>query len=86
MIKQEVKDIAVEVATKTAPAGGLVVWATDWLAHINWNVVLAGLLVVLQILYLLRKWWREETAWGMKLKRWAESRGLVASKPMELDE
>lgn len=70
-MRQEVKDIAVEVATKTAPAGGLMVWATDWLANINWNVLLAGVLVVLQIAYLLRKWWREETVWGLKLKRWA---------------
>lgn len=85
-MKQELKDIAIELATKTAPAGGLLAWTTNWLSTLNWNVVLGGALLVLQILYLLRKWWREETAWGMKLKRWAENRGLVASKPMELDE
>ncbi len=84
-MKQELKDIAVEVATKTAPAGGLLAWSTEWLTHINWNVMLGGLLIVLQILYLLRKWWREESAWGMKLKRWA-GRAPLDTKDGDLDE
>ena len=40
---------------------------------------------VLQAAYLLRKWWREESEWGAKIKRWAERRG-VRTRPMELDE
>lgn len=78
-MKQEVKDIAVELATKTAPAGGLV-----WISQVNWTGVLAGALVVLQILYLLRKWWREESEWGLKMRRWAQRHRFT--KPMELDE
>jgi len=46
--------------------------------------VLAGVLVLLQIAYLLRKWWREETEWGLKLKRWAARHGIT--KPADLDE
>lgn len=34
-------------------------------------------LVVLQILYLLRKWWREESEWGQRLKDWAERQGFT---------
>ncbi|WP_377153365.1 hypothetical protein ACFJIX_18045 [Roseateles sp. UC29_93] len=85
-MRQEAKDIVVELATKTVPAGGVMAWSTDLLKNINWtSVVLPGLLFILQILYLLRKWWREETAWGLKLKRWA-GRAPVESKDMELDE
>ncbi|WP_343639042.1 hypothetical protein [Roseateles sp.] len=83
-MKQELKDIAVEVATKTAPAGGLLAWSTDWLSQINWNVFLGAVLIVLQILYLLRKWWREETSFGVWMRR--KVGAPVVSKPMELDE
>lgn len=83
-MKQEIKDIAVELATKTAPAGGLTLWSAHWWVSVNWTAVLTGLLVVLQILYLLRKWWREETEWGQRLRRWAERTGFT--KPVELDE
>ncbi len=78
-MKPELKDIAVEAATKTTPAGLLA-----WISSADWTAMLAGTLVVLQILYLLRKWWREETEWGLKLKRWAERHGIT--KPAELDE
>lgn len=83
-MKPELKDIAIEVATKTAPAGGLLAWTTNWLSNINWNVMLGGVLLVLQILYLLRKWWREETSFGIWMRR--KVGAPVTSKPMELDE
>lgn len=66
-MKQELKDIAVELAVRTAPAGGIA-----WYSQISWTGILTGILVVLQIAYLVRKWWREETEWGQRLKRWAK--------------
>lgn len=78
-MKQELKDISIELAMRTAPASGVA-----WYSQISWTAVFTALLVILQIAYLLRKWWREETEWGIKLKRWAERHGF--SKPMELDE
>lgn len=69
VMKQEIKDIAVELAVRTVPAGGVA-----WYSQISWTAFLTGVLVVLQIMYLVRKWWREETAWGVRLKRWAEGR------------
>lgn len=78
-MKQELKDIAFELATKTVPATLM-----TWWAQINVTAVLTVVLVVLQILYLVRKWWREETEWGMRLRRWASRHHIT--KPMELDE
>lgn len=78
-MKQEIKDIVMELATKTTPAG-----FAAWWAQVDITAVLTGVLVGLQILYLLRKWWREETEWGRRLKRWAERHNLT--KPTELDE
>lgn len=85
-MKPEIRDIAIELATKTAPAGGLTALSSHWWASVNWTGVLTGVLIVLQIAYLLRKWWREESSWGLRLKRWASDRGVAISKPMELDE
>lgn len=68
-MKQEIKDIAVELAVRTAPAGGIAWWAS-----VNWTTAIAVTLGLLQIVYLIRKWWREETEWGVKLKRWAEGK------------
>ncbi|VTU34085.1 hypothetical protein [Variovorax sp. RA8] len=68
-MKQEIKDIAVELAVRTAPASGIA-----WYSQISWTAFLTGVLVVLQIGYLVRKWWREETEWGLRIKRWAEGR------------
>ncbi len=64
-MKQEIKDIAVNVVYN-APAS-LVAW---W-QQASVTTIIAVILGVLQILYLLRKWWREETAWGQRIKRWA---------------
>lgn len=65
-MKQEIKDIAVELAVRTVPASGVA-----WYSNISWTAFLTGILVCLQIIYLGRKWWREETEWGLRLKRWA---------------
>lgn len=85
-MKQEIKDIAVELATRTAPAGGLTIVSAPWWDNINWAAVMSGLLVVLQAAYLLRKWWREETDWGKGMKRSTGRPTRDDSKPMELDE
>lgn len=66
-MRQEAQDIAYEVAVRTAPAAGVA-----WYSDISWTAFFTGVLVCLQIMYLLRKWWREETEWGLRLKRWAK--------------
>lgn len=71
-MKQELKDIATELVVRTAPAGGIA-----WYSQISWTAFLTGVLVVLQILYLVRKWWREESEWGQFFKDWAERKGLT---------
>lgn len=75
-MKQEVQDIAVEAA-KAAPG----VLATTF--TLNTAVAAVTLIfIVLQIAYLCRKWIREETEWGRKLKRWAEGK---PSQPADLE-
>lgn len=66
VVKQEIKDIATELVVRTAPASGVA-----WYSNISWTAFLTGVLVCLQIAYLIRKWIREETEWGQRLKRWA---------------
>ncbi|HTH11158.1 MAG TPA: hypothetical protein VMA55_16435 [Acidovorax sp.] len=67
-MKQEFQDIAVEAA-KATPG---IVASTFTL---NTMVALATLVfIVLQIAYLIRKWVREETEWGRRLKRWADGK------------
>ena len=83
-MKQELRDIAVEIATKTAPAGGMSIWSAHFWASVNWTAVGTGVLVLLQIVYLIRKWWREETEWGLKLRRWAERHHIT--RPVDLDD
>ncbi|MGB3069285.1 MAG: hypothetical protein WBC18_12090 [Ottowia sp.] len=76
-MKQEVQDIAVE-ALKASPGIAMTGFTLDK------AVALATLIFVLiQVAYLIRKWWREETEWGRKLKRWAERQGIT--KPAELE-
>ncbi len=74
-MKQEVKDIVLNVIYN-APTS-----VAAWLSSINWATVIAITLGLLQCAYLMRKWWREETEWGLKLKRL--SRGLF-TKPGDL--
>lgn len=85
-MKQEIKDIATELATRTAPAGGLTIVSASWWTSVNWSAVLSGVLVVLQVAYLVRKWWREETDWGVKLKRRLGRKPAGDTASMELDE
>jgi hypothetical protein len=66
-MKQEIKDVGIELSTRTVPAGSLA-----WWADVHPVTVLTGILVALQILYLLRKWWREETPTGRALKDFVE--------------
>lgn len=73
-MKQEVKDIVVQAAVQAPTAGWALitkVTLAEWLA--------IGMFAV-QVAYLMRKWWREETEWGLKLKR------LLGSKPIPLDD
>lgn len=77
-IKTEVRDIAVGIANQVPGVTGYL--ATGQLLI----MVLTGTLLLIQIAYYVRKWWREETAWGRRIREWAERHGL--SKPMELDE
>lgn len=79
-MKPEVKDIAVQLAA-SSPTSLYAIFSQITLAE--WIAIILG---ILQALYLIRKWWREESEWGIKIKRWAESRRLTSSKPMELDE
>lgn len=80
-MKQELKDIGIELAMRTAPAGGV-----SWWAYVRSNVsvtaVLTCALLLLQIVYLLRKWWRDETEWGLKLRAWAEKHHLTKPTPL----
>lgn len=67
-MKQETQDILLE-AVKAAP--GLTMTAIT----LNHLVAIATIFfIVLQAAYLVRKWMREETEWGRKLKRWAAGR------------
>lgn len=76
-MKQEVKDMLLQAAVSTPTAG----WAVlTKLTVAEWVAILLG---VLQALYLARKWWREETEWGIKFKRWA---GRQLTGPVPLDE
>lgn len=65
-MKQEFKDIAINLVYN-APTS-LVAW---W-QQLDTTTVIAVVLGALQVAYLLRKWWREETEWGLRLKRWAK--------------
>jgi hypothetical protein len=74
-MKQELKDVAVQLAVTTPTTG----WALfTQLSLAEW---LALGMAVLQALYLVRKWWREETEWGLTLKRL-----LRKTKPADLGE
>ena len=43
----------------------------------EWVAVTTGIYILVQIAYLLRKWWREETEWGLRMKK------LVGVKPSQ---
>ena len=67
-MKQETQDILIEAA-KAVP--GLTMTAIT----LNHLVAIATIFfIVLQAAYLVRKWMREETEWGVRLKRWAQEK------------
>lgn len=74
-MKTEIKDIAFNVVYQ-APASLLA-----WWQQASATTIIAVVLGVLQVLYLIRKWWREETEWGQRLKRWAAGQ---STKPGDL--
>lgn len=62
-MKQETQDTLVEVA-KAIPALAVAKWTLN-----DWLIVFSILYIFLQAAYLIRKWIREESEWGVKLKR-----------------
>jgi len=67
-MKQETQDIILE-AVKAAPA------VTMTALTMNDIVAFVTIIfIVLQVAYLIRKWMREETEWGIQLKRWAREK------------
>lgn len=67
-MKQEIKDIAVQALVSSPTSSYALV---SKLSVAEW---IAIAMFVLQALYLLRKWWREETEWGIRLKRWGHGK------------
>ncbi len=62
-VKQEFKDIAVQAAVATPTS----LWALiTSLTLAQWIALIMG---ALQAAYLVRKWWREETEWGLQMRR-----------------
>ena len=78
-MKQEIKDIALQAAA-SSPTSLYAIFSKVTLAE--WIAIALG---VLQALYLLRKWWREESEWGLKLRAWAR-RQPAATELAVLDE
>lgn len=73
-MKQEYLDILKTTPFTSAPWG---VWAFfSGMTIAEWLAVAA---FILQTLYLLRKWWREETEAGLRMKR------LMGKKPTDPD-
>lgn len=64
-MKQETQDILYEVA-KATPAISMTAITLNQVV-----AIVTILFIVLQAAYLIRKWMREETEWGRRLKRWA---------------
>lgn len=76
-VKQEVRDIAVQAALST-PTTVYALIAKITVAE--WVAICLGLL---QALFLIRRWWREETEWGLRMKRLV---GVIPkTKPADLD-
>lgn len=75
-MKQETQDIILE-AVKAAPA------VTMTALTMNDIVAFVTIIfIVLQVAYLVRKWMREETEWGIRLKRWAQDK---FTKPEDIE-
>lgn len=66
-MQQEVRDIASEAAKGVPAVAGAV---ASTLTLNEWIMVGTGVYLVLQVLYLLRKWWREESDWAKLNRKW----------------
>lgn len=67
-MKPETQDILIEAAKATP---GITMSAIT----LNGTVAIVTIIfIVLQVAYLIRKWVREETEWGYRLKRWASDK------------
>lgn len=75
-MKQEIKDLALQAAVSSPTTG--YAFLTK-LSIAEWIAITLG---ALQGLYLLRKWWREETEWGLRMKRLL---GVKPSQPGSLE-
>lgn len=64
-MQQELRELISE-ATKATPA--IAGAAASTLTLNEWIMVSTGIYIALQAIYLLRKWWREESDWA-KLNR-----------------
>lgn len=67
-MKQELKDIALQ-AIVSSPSSLYAVFTNLTVAE--WVAIIVG---TLQAMYLARKWFREETEWGLKMKKWLNVR------------
>lgn len=61
----EANDVATQVA-KAAPAVAGAVASS--LTLNQWVAIATGIYIVIQCLYLIRKWWREEVSWARKVE------------------
>ena len=62
-IRQEIKDIGVQAIVATPTSAWALITS---LTLAQWIALILG---ALQAAYLLRKWWREETEWGVQMRR-----------------
>lgn len=77
-MKQEFKDVALQ-ALLSSPTT-----LTAVISQLTVAERVAIILGVMQGMYLVRKWWREETEFGLKMKRWVGVR-TRSTKPADLD-
>lgn len=62
-MKQEIKDIGVQTLVAMPTSAWALITS---LTLAQWIALILG---ALQAAYLLRKWWREETEWGVQMRR-----------------
>lgn len=77
-IKQEFKDLAVQAAVATPTSAWALITS---LTLAQWIALILG---ALQAAYLLRKWWREETEWGVHMRRLA-GRPVAETRQAEVE-
>ncbi len=75
-MKQELKDIAAQ-AIVSSPTSAVAIFTQ--LSVAEWVAIILG---TLQAAYLIRKWMREESEWGLKLKRML---GVPKTAPADLE-